>query len=438
VNSNQILSLRQIALFWLPLAATWLMMSIEGPYLAAIIGRLPDQTYNLAAYGVAFSLALIIESPIIMLLSASTSLVTHYANFRKLFFFTLILNGAITAIMFVLLIPSAFDVLISDILKLPEAIHHRVYLATWILLPWPAAIGFRRFYQGVLIRSGFTRRVAYGTVMRLLFMSLTAFSLAIFTDLEGALIGAAGLSIGVVAESIATRLMTSDAIRQLKARCQGETAVTYGEISRLYYPLALTSMLTLGVHPMATFFLGQGRMALESLAAAPVVNSLVFIFRSIGLSYQEVIIALLDEEGKQYYQLRKFAQILALLSVGGLVLVAFTPLSQIWFITVSGLSEVLASVAAVPVKIMFFFPALTVLISFQRAILIRYQQTRSITMATVLEVLGIAAALYLTIIHWGWIGIYGSAAAYLCGRLLANLWLSPPTLKLTRRIRAAN
>ena len=35
---------------WVPLAATWLMMSAEGPFLAAVIARLNEPTFNLAAY----------------------------------------------------------------------------------------------------------------------------------------------------------------------------------------------------------------------------------------------------------------------------------------------------------------------------------------------------------------------------------------------------
>ena len=66
------LSSRRILVFWLPLAGTWLMMAAEGPYLAAIIARLPDATTNLAAFGVAFAFAIIIESPVFMLMSAST------------------------------------------------------------------------------------------------------------------------------------------------------------------------------------------------------------------------------------------------------------------------------------------------------------------------------------------------------------------------------
>ena len=69
------LSIRTILVFWFPLAATWLMMSAEGPYVAAIIARMPDAAYNLAAYGVAFSFAFMAEAPIIMMMK--TQLVTR-------------------------------------------------------------------------------------------------------------------------------------------------------------------------------------------------------------------------------------------------------------------------------------------------------------------------------------------------------------------------
>ena len=50
---------RQILVFWLPLLGTWLMMSVEGPMLSALISRMADPKFNLAAYGVAFALALL-------------------------------------------------------------------------------------------------------------------------------------------------------------------------------------------------------------------------------------------------------------------------------------------------------------------------------------------------------------------------------------------
>ena len=43
--------------FWLPLAATWLMMAAEGPTLTAVIARLADPKLNLAAFGVTWATA---------------------------------------------------------------------------------------------------------------------------------------------------------------------------------------------------------------------------------------------------------------------------------------------------------------------------------------------------------------------------------------------
>ena len=60
------------------------MMAAEGPFLAAIIARLPDPEFNLGAYGVAFALAILIEAPVIMLMSAATSLVKDRVSYLKL------------------------------------------------------------------------------------------------------------------------------------------------------------------------------------------------------------------------------------------------------------------------------------------------------------------------------------------------------------------
>ncbi|HCK34271.1 MAG TPA: hypothetical protein DHW20_03780, partial [Gemmatimonadetes bacterium] len=75
---------RTIALFWAPLAATWVMMAAEGPFLAAMIARMPGPEFNLGAYGVAFALAILIEAPVIMLMSAATSLVKDRISYLKM------------------------------------------------------------------------------------------------------------------------------------------------------------------------------------------------------------------------------------------------------------------------------------------------------------------------------------------------------------------
>jgi len=72
---SKTLTLRQVFVTWLPLVASWMLMSMELPTINAIVARLPNPEINLAAYGgVVFPIALMIEAPVIMLMAASTAL----------------------------------------------------------------------------------------------------------------------------------------------------------------------------------------------------------------------------------------------------------------------------------------------------------------------------------------------------------------------------
>ena len=76
MNTVNRLGFGRIFVFWSPLAMTWFMMALEGPILAAIVARLAEPKVNLAAHGVAFAIAIIIEAPVIMMMyhcSPSTS-----------------------------------------------------------------------------------------------------------------------------------------------------------------------------------------------------------------------------------------------------------------------------------------------------------------------------------------------------------------------------
>ena len=422
-DTSSILTVPRVIRFWLPLAGTWLMMAAEGPFLAAVIARLADPTYNLAAYGVAYSLALLVEAPVIMMMSASTALVKDPVSYRRLRDFTNVLNLALTAVMLLLLIPPVFDLLARDLLGLKPVVAGHTRLAVAFLLPWPGAIGFRRFYQGLLIRSGRTRLVAAGTVLRLAAMAATGSALAFKSALPGAAVGAAALSAGVVVEAAASRLMALWAVRETLARTPDSGAPGLAAILSFYWPLATTSLLSLGIQPVVTFFMGRAPAALQSLAVLPVVMALVFIFRSLGLAAQEVFIALAGERGEHLQVLRRFALGLAATVAGGLALIAWTPLADLWFVDVSGLEPELARFALLPVRILAPIPALTVWLSWQRALCVNRRATRAVTWATTIEVVGVVAVLTLAVAGLGWVGAVAAAAALLTGRLSANLYL---------------
>jgi hypothetical protein len=427
------LGLRQIFFFWIPLALTWLMMAAEGPFLAAIIARLPDPKHNLAAFGVAFSLAVFAESPILMIMGASTALVKDRASLLKMRNFTYALNGLLTLGMIILIVPPVFNFVTETLLGLPERVSGLTYRACVVLIPWPAAIGYRRFYQGILIRSNMTRRVAYGTVLRLAAMAFSGFICFSFTRMDGALVGGLSLSMAVCAEAVASKVMARRSVREILSGKSPKSIMGYADIARFYYPLALTTILGVGLVPVVTFFLGHSRLPVESLAVFPVINSLVFIFRSLGLSFQEAGIALLGESHQGYRPLRNFALFLGLFVTVTLGLVAFTPLSSLWFRQVSGLSRELYELALLPTQLMVLMPGLMVLLSFQRSILVNSRRTQPITLATALEVGGVIAFLVFTIRCLDLVGVIGAALSLFIGRIWANGYLFIPCVQELRR-----
>ena len=429
---------RTILRFWAPLAGTWLMMAIEGPLIAAIIARLPDARENLAAYGVAFAFGLILESPVVMLLSAATALATDRDSYLTLRRFGYGLCVALTAAICVVVLPPVFETLAGRLLGLPDEVRRLAHGALVLLLPWPAAIGYRRFKQGLLIRHGMTGRVAYGTMLRLAAMAGTALAVGRLTSVPGAYVGTLALSAGVVVEALVVGRMARRAVRSLEQLPVGsDQHLTMGQTAAFYVPLAMTAMLTMGIQPLVTFFMGQSRMAVESLAVLPVINGLTFIFRCLGLSFQEVGITLLGPRLEHIRPIREFGLLLAVATSFGLAMIAFGPLAAVWFGGISGLSLALTDFAILPLRFMVPLPALSVVLSLQRSILVATRRTTSITWASIAEIVVIAGMLWIGIHIFDAVGVMMAAVALVSGRLLSTVWLVRPCWQATAPAGAA-
>jgi len=429
------LTYRKILIFWMPLAGTWLMMAVEGPYLAAIIARLDDPITNLAAFGITLAFAIIIESPVMMLMSASTALVEDRESYFALRRFSYGLSALLTLVQLAILVPPVFELLAFG-LSLPDEVARLAHGGLVLMLPWTAAIGYRRFRQGLLIRKGLTKRVAYGTAVRLTTMSVTALLAYRTSMLPGAYIGALSLSAGVILEALASRMMTAGPLQRVLERRRDPVRLASLRLPILlsfYTPLALTSLLALASQPTVTFFMGQSRYGLESLAVLPVIHGLTFIFRSLGLSYLEVVLALVGPHREHYPMIRNFALALALSVTTGLGLIAFTPLAVVWFHNISGLSRELTAFALVPTRILVILPALSVLLACQRGLLVHARRNASAMWATLIELTSIAIILTVGI-HWlDLVGAVAAAVAIVSARIVSTVWLIPVCWSILRR-----
>jgi hypothetical protein len=387
------LSYRRVFWFWIPLAAMWFMMAVEQPLIASFVARMADPELNLAAYGVVFSIALIIESPVIMLLAAGTALSRGAHSYRRLLRFSHIMIGGLTAVHVLIAFTPLFDLILLRVIGTPREVAALGRGAFLVLVPWTAAVGYRRLWQGVLIRHDRTGVVPVTIALRL---AVTAVILVIGYSLErysGVFVGAAALTGGVLAAAVAAHLFARPVIRQNLQDPVPETNVLcWRELISFYVPLALTSLILLAARPLLTVAISRLPRPLDSLAVWPVLLSVSFLGRSIAMSYQEVGIALLqDRQG--YELLQRFARIL-----GGVMLLLFvgfavSPLAEIWFRRVVGLSAALTGMTRLPVLFIALLPALGAVISWKRGILVTAKRTPAITRSVLVNLMVLGALL---------------------------------------------
>jgi O-antigen/teichoic acid export membrane protein len=149
---------------------------------------------------------------------------------------------------------------------------------------------------------------------------------------------------------------------------------------------------------------------------------LIFMFRSLGIALNEVVVALLDEAGS-WKVLRRFTWLLSSLTTLVLLLVAATPLAGLWFGRLSGLPENLTGMALQAIWLTLPLPVLSVLQSWYQGSLLHTRQTRVIT-ESVAIFLVICAALLSAGVAWGkFPGLVVGWAAFTLATLIQTAWL---------------
>jgi hypothetical protein len=130
---------------WWPLAASWLFMATELPIVSAVIARLPNAEINLAAYGgIVFPVALIVESPIIMLLAASTALSKDWDSYAKMRRWMMRTSAALTALHLLIAFTPLYDFVVEKLIGAPAEIVEAGRIGLMIMTPWTWAIAYRR------------------------------------------------------------------------------------------------------------------------------------------------------------------------------------------------------------------------------------------------------------------------------------------------------
>ncbi|MFN3962155.1 MAG: hypothetical protein ACK4NQ_04165 [Fimbriimonadaceae bacterium] len=404
-----------LARLFTPLALSWVFMALEQPALNRILNGLPDFELAKAALYLVMALALFFESPVIDLLSTSTALSRNSANVVRLRQFCLLTMGVTIVLNGLVGFTPLFDIIATQWLSQPAAVVEASRAPFQIMLFWAAFIGWRRCHHGFMIRSGLTRAIGVGTVLRIVVLFAVGVGGAYGLGLPGLHAVAWALLISVVAETGFTHWAARPAVAQLMRQEPTGPALSFGEIARFHVPQTATTLVIMLSAPAISMALGRSADPVANQSAWTLAFNLIWLMRAATYALPELVIAHGDR-AEDAPVLWRFCLLVGSSLSLGLAILSVPPLGHA---VLQGIlkSSPEESARALPVILMaMLLPLLNGVMSYYRGMLTRVGRTMSRLYAIFAGVSSMLVFL-ITSIWLRWPGLVGASVAILAGQI---------------------
>nr|WP_199306404.1 hypothetical protein [Anabaena sp. FACHB-1391] len=276
---------------FLPLSLSDVTMACGDPMITTTLAHLPDAQVNLAAVGIAKSLAIFFESPIIMILHASNALAGSQDSRKALWRFTLLVGGGLTFLLSLLGLPIIFSFVGVSLLGIPSAMLATVSQVLLLMGGWPFAIAWRRYFQGLLIYHGQSRSVAKASILRLFTLALVLTG-GFFFPISGGILAGLALISGVIVEAVAVTIFA----RLYGATIPPETVTqpnlprNLAQVGKFYLPLANSMMVVWGGRAILISVIARAEDATVAIAAWSAAWGLVLVIANSTRMIQQMVI----------------------------------------------------------------------------------------------------------------------------------------------------
>jgi hypothetical protein len=326
-SQSKSVSLGRLWREFLPLSLSDVTMACGDPIMTTTLAHLPYSQINLASVGIAKSLAIFFESPIIMILHASNALAGSQDSRKALWRFTLLLGGGLTFLLSLLGLPIIFNFVGVSLLGIPSAILATVSQVLLLMGGWPFAIAWRRYFQGLLIYHGQSGAVAKASICRLLTLAIVLTAGFLF-QISGGVIAGLALMSGVIVEAIVVTIF---------ARRSGATSApqtieplnlprNLTQVGKFYLPLANSMMVVWGGRAVLISILARSQDATIAIAAWSAAWGLVLVIANSTRMVQQMVIKYRHQVSDN--QLLTFATSVGAACSSLLLLMSLTPIGD--------------------------------------------------------------------------------------------------------------
>lgn len=408
-HSGPPLSHATIFKFFSPLAISWIFMSVEAPVSVALISRLPNAEVGTAAFQIMMGLALWIESPIIDLLSTSTTLAKTRQNYAEISRFVWWLIGWVSVVHALIVFTPVYGIVTERLMGVPAPVAQEARFGLAMMLPWSGFIGWRRYLQGILIRNGRTKLVGMGTAVRVATMFLSALLLYFTSHLKGVQIAGISLICAVGAEALFAQWASRETIRREFSEPGIGVHLTIKKLAHFHFPLSATTMVSMLGLPVVSAALSRAPNSVSQLAGYQVAFTLVWLMRTTIYALPEVVITLY-RDGRSADVLRSFCIRLGIVTSSVMAVLWLTGTDELFFARVLG-----ATPAEMPyAHLAFIAPVLTPFIGACQSYLRGMLTAHHLTVSRLLAVGVSMTTLVLSLVAVVRFGVAGVVAAGIC------------------------
>ncbi|MHC0067277.1 hypothetical protein ACWATR_30940 [Nostoc sp. UIC 10890] len=302
-NALQERSLLTLLTQFIPLSLSDVAMTLGDPLQTAALSRLAFPQETLAGVGVVKAVAVFLESPIIMILHASTALGNYNASRRALWQFTMIAGLSLSGIFLVLTWEPLYNWLLIDVFGVSSFIATRGRTPFLLMFLWPFVIAWRRFFQGLLIRARKSVPVGWASVARFTWV-IVALAIGVNLKSDGAALAGITMMGAILIEAMlvtwfCSRLSITSILDQQTHQDIKKLPKTFQGVTFYYLPLASTMLLIWGARAILLSFVARSFDGSLALAVWPAAWGLVLSIANGTRMVQQVVISSYEETSKQ-------------------------------------------------------------------------------------------------------------------------------------------
>ncbi len=322
------LSMRQLLFFFAPLGASASLITVSHVIINSTLARSSDPEVIIASYVIALTLLGLIERPAVLLRHTCSALVRDHISFKAFSRVALIVISSLMvlglSLSYTLLGEWTFLYLFGAEPSMVDDIIDVFRILMFVTL----FSGIRCIYHGIIISNFHTKWMTIGVVVRLIIMSIIAYSFIEFGTIDSGQVGAIIFLSGMMIECLVSFLEGRQLLRRMPAKLAEHTTEQTGQIFDFYRPLLYSSFIAVAIGPAINFALGKSTdlaLAIASYAIAMNVAQLMISF----FNYIHQIV--LNYHRRDPKVVLRFVMIISIIPALLLSLVNFTPIGT-WFL----------------------------------------------------------------------------------------------------------